>query len=154
MAGQKINRILVPLDGSESAFLAASFAADMARRYGSELVLAYAMEVSPTLASIAIPGVSTQELERLKQEARKEVDPWFARAKQDAEGVVAVKTEVVESPMTVVGTIIGYAEKNAVDLIVIGSRGRKGLKKLLLGSVATGVVTHASCPVLVVKAAG
>ena len=151
MPGQKINRILVPLDGSESAFSAASFAADMARRYGSELVLAYAMEVSPTLASIGMPSVSTHELERLKKEARKEVDPWFARAKEGANDIT-VKTEVIESPMTTVGTIIGYAEKNAVDLIVIGSRGRKGLKKLLLGSVATGVVTHASCPVLVVKA--
>lgn len=150
MPGQKINRILVPLDGSESAFRAASFAADMAQKYRSELVLAYAMEVSPTLASIGMPSVSTQGIKRLKEAAKKEVEPWFARAKGGRTDITA-RTEVIESPMSVVGTIIDYAEKNSVDLIIMGSRGRTGFKKLLLGSVASGVVTYAPCPVMVVK---
>ena len=151
MPEQKIGRILVPMDGSESAFRAASFAADMARRYGSELVLAYAMEVDPTLAAIGMPSVSAQDIKRLKEAARKEMDPWFARAKEAGGADLVVKTEVVESPMSVVGTIIDYAEKNAVDLIVMGSRGRMGFKRLLLGSVASGVVTYAPCPVMVIK---
>jgi nucleotide-binding universal stress UspA family protein len=46
---------------------------------------------------------------------------------------------------------VDYAEKNKVDLIVVGTRGRSGFTKLLLGSVASGVVTYASCPVMVVK---
>jgi nucleotide-binding universal stress UspA family protein len=44
-----------------------------------------------------------------------------------------------------------YAEKENIDLIVLGTKGRSGFKKLLLGSVASGVVTYAHCPVLVVK---
>lgn len=44
-----------------------------------------------------------------------------------------------------------YAEKENVDLIVVGTRGRSGFKRLLLGSIASGVVTYAHCPVLVVK---
>jgi nucleotide-binding universal stress UspA family protein len=44
-----------------------------------------------------------------------------------------------------------YSEKNNVDLIVVGTRGRTGFKKILLGSVAGGVVTYAHCPVLVIK---
>src|SRR5215831_9923722 len=50
---------------------------------------------------------------------------------------------------TVIATII--PEENNIDLIVIGTRGRSGFKKLLLGSVASHVVTYAHCPVLVVK---
>lgn len=47
--------------------------------------------------------------------------------------------------------IIDYAENNNVNLIVVGAKGRRGFKRLLLGSVASGVVTYAHCPVIVVK---
>ena len=47
--------------------------------------------------------------------------------------------------------IIGFADKEKVDLIILGTRGRTRFKKLLLGSVADGVVTHSSCPVMVVR---
>jgi nucleotide-binding universal stress UspA family protein len=46
---------------------------------------------------------------------------------------------------------VEYAEEKKIDLIVIGSKGMSGLKRMLLGSVASGVVTYADCPVLVVK---
>ena len=46
---------------------------------------------------------------------------------------------------------VNYAEENNIELIVIGTRGLSGFKKLLVGSVATNVVTYAHCPVLVVK---
>jgi nucleotide-binding universal stress UspA family protein len=58
---------------------------------------------------------------------------------------------MVASPTSVVPAIVEYAEKNRVDLIVTGTKGRSGFTKLLLGSVASGVVTYASCPVMVVK---
>jgi nucleotide-binding universal stress UspA family protein len=55
-------------------------------------------------------------------------------------------------PISRVGSaIVDYAERENVDLIVIGSRGRRGFKKMLLGSVASDVVTYAYCPVMVVK---
>ena len=53
--------------------------------------------------------------------------------------------------MSVAGTIVGYTENQNMDLVVVGSRGRSGFTKLLLGSVASSIVTYASCPVLVVK---
>jgi Universal stress protein family len=49
------------------------------------------------------------------------------------------------------GGIVDYAEDKGIDLIVIGTRGKSGFKKMLLGSVASKVVTYAHCPVLVVK---
>lgn len=64
---------------------------------------------------------------------------------------VKLRTEVVASPTSVVPAIVDFADENKVDLIVVGTRGRSGFTKLLLGSVASGVVTYASCPVMVVK---
>jgi nucleotide-binding universal stress UspA family protein len=46
---------------------------------------------------------------------------------------------------------VAFAEKDNVDLIIIGTRGRSGFRKLLLGGVASGVVTYSHCPVMVVK---
>jgi nucleotide-binding universal stress UspA family protein len=65
---------------------------------------------------------------------------------------VKLKSEIIEDPISRVGSaIVTYAERENVDLIVIGSRGRTGFKKMLLGSVASDVVTYAHCPVMVVK---
>ena len=64
---------------------------------------------------------------------------------------VRVKTDVIIGISSVVKEIVEYAEKNKIDMIVVGSRGLSGIKKMLLGSVANGVVTYAHCPVLVAK---
>ena len=74
------------------------------------------------------------------------------KVKQKAsEKNVKVKTDVVIGISSVVKEIIEYAEKNRVDMIVIGSRGLSGIKKMLLGSVASGVLRYSHCPVLVIK---
>jgi nucleotide-binding universal stress UspA family protein len=61
-----------------------------------------------------------------------------------------LKTEVVSS-VNAAGGIVDYAEAQNVDLVVVGARGKSGFRKLLLGSVASNVVTYAHCPVLVIK---
>jgi nucleotide-binding universal stress UspA family protein len=77
---------------------------------------------------------------------------WFKtftqRAKQNK---IDLRTELVKSHRRIDYVILEYAEKEDIALIVIGTRGRTGLGKLLLGSVASGVVTYSHCPVLVVK---
>ena len=64
---------------------------------------------------------------------------------------VKLNTEVIITTKSLVAEIVDYAQSNNVDLIVVGTRGRSGFKKLLLGSVASGVVTYAHCHVMVVK---
>ena len=64
---------------------------------------------------------------------------------------VKVRTDVVIGVSSVAKEIIDYAEKNRVDMIVMGSRGLSGIKKMLLGSVADGVLRYSRCPVLVTK---
>ena len=61
-----------------------------------------------------------------------------------------IKSEVISST-NIAEAIVDYAEEKNFRLIVIGTRGKSGFKKLLLGSVASSVVTYAHCPVLVVK---
>ena len=62
-----------------------------------------------------------------------------------------VKHEVLLRSKSVIESIVSYADKNKVDLIVIGTKGLTGFKKLLLGSVARGVIDHGHCPVLLVR---
>jgi nucleotide-binding universal stress UspA family protein len=99
---------------------------------------------------LVTPSVVNELLDKSKQEARE----WFdeIEKKAMAQGV-NVKIEMVASPTSIVPAIVDYAEKNKVDFIITGTKGqrRSGLAKLLLGSVASGVVTYANCPVMGVK---
>src|SRR5206468_7488493 len=90
-----------------------------------------------------------KEIETIeKEKAQQKLD----KVKQKAtEKEVSVKTDVLIKYTSVVKEIVEYAENMKIDMIVIGSRGVTGFKKLLLSSVASGVVTYSHCPVLVVK---
>ena len=94
--------------------------------------------------------------------AKKESEPWFneitEKVRAKAEGskeitssVIQLKTQVIVSPISVTGSIVQYAEREKMDLIVVGTRGRSGFKRLLLGSTASGIITHAHCLVMVVR---
>jgi len=61
------------------------------------------------------------------------------------------ETAIIEAETSAASTIVDYAESKNVDLIIIGSKGRTGLKKMLVGSTASAVVKYAHCPVLVVR---
>ncbi len=77
---------------------------------------------------------------------------WLENFKQDAKkDSIEFKAELISSHRPVDYVILEYAEENNVDLIVVGTRGRSGFKKLLLGSTASSVVSYAHCPVMVVK---
>src|SRR5881397_2358658 len=95
--------------------------------------------------------------------SQKEIDTYYAYARRVALGIVGdtvseakkvgtnVKTELPEGVSSVVETIISHAAKEHVDLIIVGTRGLGGFKKMLIGSVSSGVISHANCPVLVVR---
>jgi nucleotide-binding universal stress UspA family protein len=89
-------------------------------------------------------------IENAHQQAR----DWFNRI-EDMIKVknpnIKVSMKVILTGIAVYGEIIQYADQENMDLIVIGTRGKSGVKKLLLGSTASGVVTYTACPVLVTK---
>jgi nucleotide-binding universal stress UspA family protein len=86
------------------------------------------------------------------KEAKEHAELWYLNAGNMAsnEGV-KFTTETILDVASAVDSIVNYAESKKSDLIVIGTKGRTGIKRLLLGSVASGVVTHASCPMLVTR---
>lgn len=91
-------------------------------------------------------------LDLFLEESRKAANEWLTeiREKAKTEGI-EVEAKTVQGVRSEYEEIIAFADSIKADLIVMGSRGMSGFKKLLLGSVASGVVTYASCPVLVVK---
>jgi nucleotide-binding universal stress UspA family protein len=149
-----IQRILVAVDGSKPSMDASIQAIDIAKRYDAELIALYV--VSPDIRYNYLEDVITPRLPRALKDvmmiAMQKADRHVDKVKQKAsEKNVKVKTDVVIGISSVVKEIIEYAEKNRVDMIVIGSRGLSGIKKMLLGSVASGVLIYSHCPVLVTK---
>jgi nucleotide-binding universal stress UspA family protein len=149
-----IQRILVAVDGSKPSMDASIQAIDIAKRYDAELIALHV--VSPGIRYNYLEDVITPRLPRALKDvmmiAMQKGERHVNKVKQNAsEKNVKVKTDVVIGISSVVKEIIEYAEKNRVDMIVIGSRGLSGIKKMLLGSVASEVLKYAHCPVLVTK---
>ena len=140
-------RILVPVDGSEQAMDAASFA--MAEYPDAELVLLHV--INPTeagySAQASVPSFSEEWYEDRRTEARERFDDLEAAARESGAGAVERALEVGR-PTT---AIVDYADAHDVDQVVMGSHGRSGMSRLLLGSVAETVVRRAPVPVTVVR---
>jgi nucleotide-binding universal stress UspA family protein len=142
-------KILLATDGSEEAALAAHTATDVAGKTDSELHVvlvglsgAYVGMGPPEIADIPPP-----RQEELDEEARRLLD---AQVKQiEADGSTVAQTHLrVGRPDE---QIVALAEEIGAGLIVMGSRGLGGLRRLLMGSVSDSVVRHAHCPVLIVR---
>ena len=167
---EKFSKILVAIDGSRPSMDAVDYAIAIAQRNEAELTALYVVS-SPTTFDYTSDTPEDQIPEIAKDivhHAKKESQPWFneitekvrARAaavtlkedtKKTTSGVIQLKTQVVVSPISVTGSIVQYAERENIDLILVGTRGRSAFKRLLLGSIASGIVTHAHCPVMVVR---
>ena len=149
-----IRKILVAVDGSKPSVNASVQAIDISKRLNAELTAIYV--VSPDTRYNYLEDTITPRLPRALKDvmmiAMQRGEKHLDEVKQKArEKDVRVKTDVIIGISSVVKEIVEYAEKNKIDMIVIGSRGLSGIKKMLLGSVANGVVTYAHCPVLVAK---
>ena len=148
-------RILVPVDGSGNAIRAANVAIEYAEKFGAELLVLHAIVIpAHTLAEVegGIGGLDSSESRQYfasaRQKAKAIVDEVVKSA--EAKNVKAIAI-IQEYSFSVVETIVDHAAKNNVDLIVIGTRGLTGFKKLLIGSTSSGVVNHAHCPVLLIR---
>ena len=149
------SKMLVAIDGSDASMDAADYAIFLSKEHNAELL--YALHViHPADVDLSF-GQIKEELPpssyyivantNNKEEAQKYLDKVKLMANEKN---VQIKTEIIASP-NVAGGIVDYAEDKDVNLIVVGTRGKSGFKKVLLGSVAGNVVTYAHCPVLVVK---
>jgi nucleotide-binding universal stress UspA family protein len=145
--------ILVAIDGSESSMKAVDYAIELAKKEDNSrltvlniLDMNTAKQVSSSIITAPTYGLEEYELHK------KAVLEWLDAIKSKCENEgIQTEIKVIGGPSPVPDSIIIYAENENVDLIVVGTKGRSGFKKLLLGSVASKVVTYAHCPVLVVK---
>jgi nucleotide-binding universal stress UspA family protein len=166
----EFSKLLVLVDGSQPSINAADCAISLAKKErhsdNPQILIAlhvvfsrlgYAYSPSGTFGS---SGLTTPDTVReLLENTKKEAQIWFDKIRQkinnkdnnnDSSNIL-LQTEVVVTSTSIVSAIVEYARNKNVDLIITGTRGRSEFKKVLLGSVASGVITHASCPVMVVK---
>ena len=139
-------KILLATNGSEEAELAAQRAVDLAQRAGSELHVVY-VEPIPNFLVEGTPGYNRELYEQIEQEAREVLRKLTWRVKV-AGGTIA-ESHLSMGPVDL--EIVGLARKLGADLIVMGSRGHRGIRRVIEGSISDAVIRHAPCPVLVVR---
>jgi nucleotide-binding universal stress UspA family protein len=147
------DRILVPTDGSDPATEAADHGFDLAEEHGASVHLLYVVEADyqGTVEAYGEPGgmatFTESILPALEAEGEEAAENLEARAAQrDIETTTEVRSGRARED------IVRYAEEEAIDLIVMGTHGRSGVERLLLGSVTERVLRDSTVPVLVVHA--
>ncbi|MFB6144561.1 MAG: universal stress protein [Candidatus Nanohaloarchaea archaeon] len=138
------DKILIPTDGSEKAEVAAGHAAELAEKHDAELHALYVVDVGVESSVDAVDELMSEleeaeELDEKAEEALNSVKERFP----DAVGSVEYGKPYRE--------IHDYVEENDIDLVVMGTRGRKGLERILLGSVTEKVLRSSDVPVLTVR---
>ena len=141
-------KILVPIDFSTSSTEAVRVAADLSQRYAAEVCLVH---VSDPI-NYALPPRYPLHLLPSQSEIRAGFEDQLSDAKKDAEsaGIANAQTRYLEGIPSI--EIVEFAKKHGFDLIVMGTHGRRGLQRALIGSVTEKVVRTASCAVLAVRA--
>jgi len=156
-SSKKFNKILVSIDGSKESFDAADYGINLAKLSNALMIvmhvlpqeIRYAYEdidaIKPNIPATPVKGI----VELSKQEVQAK---WFNKILEKAKkSDVNIQTDIIVATKSVSSEIVDYADKFNVDLIIVGTRGRSGLKRILLGSVASEVVKYANCPVLIIK---
>jgi nucleotide-binding universal stress UspA family protein len=139
------DRILLPTDGSEGNDRAVGEAIDLAAETGAELhvlfvveELPYAPEMTEDRLEVQLRGIGEEATETIRERAE--------------EAGVTAQTAIEDGTPHL--EILGYVDREMIDLVVMGTHGRNGLDKYLLGSVTERVVRSADVPVLTVRVDG
>ena len=143
-------RILVPTDGSTLSKKAIRSAVQLAASLGAEVV---ALNVVPRYPSSYWDGglsVGTAEIARIEKQWAEHGEALAGDVEQLARRA-GVKARAVTVRSDLAEAILAAAKKHRCDLVVMASHGRKGIKRLLLGSETQHVLTHGSIPVLVLR---
>ncbi len=146
-------KILVPVDGSQEGGRAIKYAAAIAEKFQAKVYTLFAIKPNEILVGYEQEMVSGVQERYTVDEMYKVGDAILQKARDQflKEGVQEVEGEVRDGYPAEV--ILDYVEEKGIDLIVMGTHGRRGLRALL-GSVASEVVHQATVPVMTVKTAG
>ena len=137
----------MPFDGSEYSKKAFEKALEIAAKFESNLIV---MTVIQSKVSDAA-GMSLERLEEIHDEEENIAMDMLKKLEDQANAKnVPFSIKIIHNPSSSDG-IVSFADSNNIDLIVMGSHGRTGFRKIVLGSVANGVLAHSKCPVLITK---
>lgn len=149
----KPSRILAAVDGSDISMNAADYAIKLAKNDNNneaEIFVINVIDLSPIFKML--PSDTRKQLISIgRREANQMLDTVAEMAKRHGIEKKKINTEIVETSVSAADAIIRYAQEKDVDLIVVGTKGRSGMSKALLGSVASKIVTYSPCSVLVVR---
>jgi len=142
-----IKNILCPTDFLEGAKQAVSYAVDIAKKYNAKLCILHVMHDLEKATGWYVPHITVDELYKdIEAGAEKELDKLYA---EELRGFSSVEHKIVKGiPYE---EIIRYSEENNMDLIVMGTHGRKGIDRIIFGSTAERVVKNSKVPVLTVR---
>ena len=148
-----IKKILVPIDGSTHSMNAAKYAIELSKLQNAQLMVIHVISMLPADYEYVIPAIAGPSIQTYFENVKDHVQLWFNPIITIAknEGIDDVKTDVFMVIKSVADAIINYANNHSVDLIVMGTKGRTGLSRFVMGSVAYSVQQHAHCPVLLVR---
>ena len=144
----RLKTILVPIDFSEASRKAMAYADSFGKQFNSELLLFHAAPIIYPVIAAAAPIYSVPEYDEtlVLEEATKQLSKW----QHDLSPNLSSKV-MARQGASAYAQIVSFASEQNVDLIVIGTHGRSGAARWLIGSTAEKVVRHAPCPVLVVR---
>jgi nucleotide-binding universal stress UspA family protein len=143
----EIKSILFPTDFSEGSAQALQYAVDMAKRYGAKLHVVNVIYDIVKATGWYVPHVSTDKMyQEIQEGAKKELERFGV---EELSGVKDIERTVITGVPH--EEIIGFANKNKIALIIMGTHGRKGIDRILFGSTAAQIVRFAPCPVLTVR---
>jgi nucleotide-binding universal stress UspA family protein len=147
-------QIMVPTDGSDNATRALGVAIELAKKFGTKLLI---MTVTPRNRTVEGLASEYRGDSGVFQTYYEEMDTRSERILSDSAdfarkaGLADVQTEAIPAFDSITKQILEHAENEKIDLIVMGTRGLGGFRRLLLGSVSREVLAHAHCDVLVVR---
>jgi nucleotide-binding universal stress UspA family protein len=141
------HRILIPTDFSSQSERAWATARRLARAVGADVVLLHVFVETPLYSEVPLSGERIREAyEEARTWAANQLEQWAATARAEGLGVKTLLQTGVPH-----GVIVETARDEGADLIAIGTHGRGGLNRLMLGSVCDRVIRLSSCPVLAVR---
>lgn len=143
------DKILVPVDGSECALAAVDHAGRLADTFDATVQIVSVADVRLTFGRSPTAGDAASVVDYAKARCEQAVETAVERLADTAPDVAVDSTVLVGIPMS---EIVDYVAQNDVDVVVMGTHGRSGFDRLLLGSVAEGVMRTAPAPVYLVPA--
>lgn len=144
-------KLLVATDGSPLSKKAVRSAIDLAAALGAELVALYVVPRYPVSYFEGGVTIPAQEVSRIEEQWSHKGQSIVDAVLQTAEAAGVTAKAIVSRSDLVAESILAAVKKHRCDLVVMASHGRKGLKRILLGSETQQVLTHGSVPVLVLR---